>query len=196
MKSILLMKGSSGADVDALRVQLGALLARGGDAALPLGAKGEAISNDLDAAIRRWQAGIGVIADGIVGPRSRLLLGLDRPAPLQPPLDLAFVCMLFPATKPANIARYLPYVEAALGVAGLTDRKVVLDALATIRAETEGFVPLAEVKAVLESARDAYSDHPGLSDRSEYQAATQVVTTDFFRDLMTALETRFGEGKP
>lgn len=144
MKSILLMKGSSGADVDALRVQLGALLARGGDAALPLGAKGEAISNDLDAAIRRWQAGIGVIADGIVGPRGRLLLGLDRPAPLQPPLDLAFVCLLFPATKPANIARYLPYVEAALGVAGLTDREVVLAALATIRAETEGFVPLAE----------------------------------------------------
>ena len=62
--------------------------------------------------------------------------------------------------------------------------------------DAAGLVPLAEVKAVLESARDAYSDHPGLSDRPEYQAATQVVTTDFFRDLMTALETRFGEGKP
>ena len=62
--------------------------------------------------------------------------------------------------------------------------------------DAAGFVPLAEVKAVLESARDAYSDHPGLSDRPEFQHATQVVTTDFFRDLMTALETRFGEGKP
>ena len=144
MKSILLMKGSSGADVDALRVQLGALLSGAGDAAVPLGAEGEPVSNDLDAAVRRWQAGIGVIADGIVGPRGRVLLGLDKPVPLEPPLDLAFVCLLFPATKPANIARYLPYVEAALGVAGLTDRPMVLAALGTIRAETEGFVPLAE----------------------------------------------------
>ena len=56
-----------------------------------------------------------------------------------------------------------------------------------------GLVPLAEVKAVLESARDAYSDHPGLSDRPEFQHATQVVTTDFFRDLMAVLETRFDE---
>ena len=56
-----------------------------------------------------------------------------------------------------------------------------------------GLVSLAEVKAVLESARDAYSDHPGLSGRPEFQHATQVVTTDFFRDLMTALETRFDE---
>ncbi len=51
---------------------------------------------------------------------------------------------LFPATKPANIARYLPYIEAALGVAELTDRAMILCALGTIRAETEGFVPIAE----------------------------------------------------
>jgi len=51
---------------------------------------------------------------------------------------------LFPATKPANINRYLPYVAAALDAAGLSDRPMACAALGTIRAETEGFLPIAE----------------------------------------------------
>ncbi len=99
--------------------------------------------------VKRWQAGVGVIADGVVGPRCQSLLGLvavDRAA-FAFPLDVARVTPLFPATKPANIARYLPYVEAALAVAGLTDHAMTLGALGTIRAETEGFVPIAEFQS-------------------------------------------------
>lgn len=143
---ILMMKGSTGDDVERLRQALAKVL--GSDAGLfaSLQQPGTPIDDDFDAAIRRWQAGVGLIGDGIVGPRCQLLLdllSLDMNAfALQ--LDTAHVSRLFPATKAANIARYLPYIEAALGVAGLTDRAMILGALGTIRAETEGFVPISE----------------------------------------------------
>ena len=100
--------------------------------------------------MRRWQSGIGIIADGVVGPRCQVLLGIIAPqgerfGKLE--LNVGNVSRLFPATKPANIARYLPYIEAALGVAELTDRAMVVGALGTIRAETEGFVPISEFQS-------------------------------------------------
>lgn len=51
---------------------------------------------------------------------------------------------IFPATPRANIAANLPHVVAALTAAGLTDTPMLLMALATIRAETESFLPVAE----------------------------------------------------
>ena len=64
--------------------------------------------------------------------------------PLEQGLTLALVRPLFPATKPANIDRYLPYVSAALRAVGLVDRPMLLAALGTIKAETEGFLPISE----------------------------------------------------
>ena len=147
----LIVKGNAGELVDRLRTALAATLGAPAAATFPslAAAPGSAIDEDFDAAIRRWQSGVGIIADGIVGPRCQVLLGLRKAVPLQlnPPMDVGLVCRLFPATKPANIARYLPYVEAALGAAGLTDRAMVVGALGTIRAETEGFVPIAELQS-------------------------------------------------
>ncbi|OUM02637.1 C1 family peptidase [Variovorax sp. JS1663] len=143
---ILMSKGSAGEDVDRLRQALARVL--GADAApFPsLQAAGTPIDEGFDAAIRRWQAGVGLIADGVVGPRCQQLLDLVAidTAQFELTLNVSNVSRLFPATKPANIARYLPYIEAALGVAQLTDRAMILGALGTIRAETEGFVPIAE----------------------------------------------------
>ncbi|MEJ7686378.1 MAG: peptidoglycan-binding domain-containing protein [Variovorax sp.] len=137
---ILMTKGSVGEDVERLRRALATVL--GGDAAMfaSLLNADAPIDEDFDAAIRRWQAGVGLIADGIVGPRCQLLLDLLAPQAdqFELALNVSVVSKLFPATKPANIARYLPYVEAALGVAQLTDRPMILGALGTIRAETEG----------------------------------------------------------
>ncbi|MBI5271953.1 MAG: peptidase C1, partial [Burkholderiales bacterium] len=144
----ILRRGDQGPDVDrlatALRRELGA------DATwFPTLARRRApIDEGFDAAIRRWQAGVGVIADGLVGPRCQVLLGLMEPPGdrfQETPLSVSAVTRLFPATKPANVARYLPYIEAALAAAGLTDRAMVVAALGTIRAETEGFVPIAEL---------------------------------------------------
>ncbi len=147
---LLIKKGDSGGDVDKLAKALAKQLGVDADAFPILSKAGSSINDDFEAAIRRWQAGIGVIADGIVGPRCQVLLGMiesqgDRFGKLD--LNVANVSRLFPATKPANIARYLPYIEAALGVAQLTDRAMVIGALGTIRAETEGFVPISEYQS-------------------------------------------------
>ncbi|APW38890.1 peptidase C1 [Rhodoferax koreense] len=166
----LMTKGDAGADVDRLRKALAAAL--GADAAgFPVlkAAAGGAIDDEFDAAIRRWQSGIGVIADGIVGPRCQLLLGLSAPSPLEmnPAVNVGNVSQLFPATKPANIARYLPYIEAALGSVGLSDRAMVLGALGTIRAETEGFVPISEFQS-------KFNTPPGGAPFSSYDMRTDI----------------------
>jgi putative chitinase len=54
------------------------------------------------------------------------------------------VTHIFPQTPLANITANLPYVLAALTTAGLTNTPMLLTALATIRAETECFLPIAE----------------------------------------------------
>ena len=146
---MLLSIGDQGAEVELLRKELIQALGKDADAFPVLKKVGSAIDSVFDAAIRRWQSGIGIISDGIVGPRCQLLLGLAQPVPLvlgaeNVNVNVSNISRLFPATKPANIARYLPYVEAALGTAGLTDRAMIIGALATIRAETEGFVPISE----------------------------------------------------
>jgi predicted chitinase len=147
---LLLDAGDSGAEVDKLAQALTREL--GADAAsFPVLARaGAAIDEEFLAAVRRWQSGVGVIADGVVGPRCQVLLGMippqgDKFGTLA--ITVANVSRLFPATKPANIARYLPYIEAALGVAELTDRAMVVGALGTIRVETEGFVPISEFQS-------------------------------------------------
>ena len=55
--------------------------------------------------------------------------------------------LFVPATPLANIRTHLPSVLAGLRSYGLADRDMLLMALATIRAETEGFVPIDEFKS-------------------------------------------------
>ncbi len=57
---------------------------------------------------------------------------------------VAIVRAMFPATKAAPIQTNLPHVLAGLGALGLDDIPMGLMALATIRAETEGFTPIDE----------------------------------------------------
>jgi hypothetical protein len=75
--------------------------------------------------------------------------GAGPPAPVRGNdiLDLctaATVSRMFPATPETNIIRNLPFVVAGLRACGLVDRPMALMAFATIRAETEGFVPIDE----------------------------------------------------
>jgi len=59
--------------------------------------------------------------------------------------DLVKKC--FPETKLAPIAKNLPFVLDGLRAFGLADKPMVLMALGTIRAETEGFVPIDEFES-------------------------------------------------
>lgn len=166
---ILLMTGHHGPEV----LQLKAALSRelGADAAAFAGlAQGDLFDSDTDAAVRRWQAGMGIVADGVAGPYGQSLLGLLKLPPLTVALDLAAVRRLFPATKPSNIARYLPYVSCALAAAGLTDAPMVLAGLGTIRAESEGFVPISEFPS-------QFNTRPGLPAFSAYEGARRLGNT-------------------
>jgi peptidoglycan hydrolase-like protein with peptidoglycan-binding domain len=148
----LLMRDARGADVTRLRKALLAVL--GDDAAdIPgLRGAGDVFDADVEAAVRRWQAGVGLIADGIVGPHCMTALGLVKPPAAAAFLGTNEVRTLFPATKPANVSRYLPYVLAALAANDIGDRPMVLAALGTIRAETEGFLPISEYRSQFNTA--------------------------------------------
>lgn len=63
---------------------------------------------------------------------------------------------MFPATPLANIINNLPHVLAGLRKLGLAEPRMALMALATIRAETEGFVPISEFKSRFNTARTPF----------------------------------------
>ncbi|MDI1347901.1 C1 family peptidase [Aquabacterium sp.] len=144
MNALLFQQGSQGDMVRRIRKAL--LSELGPLAALypGLATGGDTFDAPMDAALRQWQSGSGLMADGIVGPCNLLALGLaDWPA-LDVSLNSTNVQPLFPDTKPVNISRYLQYVVASLQAFGLRRRELLLTALGTIRAETEGFVPISE----------------------------------------------------
>jgi len=100
-----------------------------------------------EAALIAYQRSHDLLADGIAGPRTLMSLGLrddnDLPTAI-PGVTSQVVSRLFPFTPIRNIKANLPPAIAGLEAFGLVDRPMVLVALATIRAETESFEPLAE----------------------------------------------------
>ena len=168
MTQQLWVRGNRGTQIRRLRKELAHQL--GDDAHEFAGlARGDVIDAGVEAATRRWQAGVGLIADGVVGPRCQCVLGLREPVSMEVALDPDHVQRLFPATKPANINRYLPYLVAALGSCGLRDRIMICAALGTIRAESEGFLPMAEMQSqvntrVGQAAFGVYDQRPDLGN--------------------------------
>ncbi|MDO8206504.1 MAG: peptidoglycan-binding protein [Gallionella sp.] len=143
-KVLLLMRGNAGREVAGFKEALRKIL---GDAATayPGLSGGDEFDADTETALRAWQTGVGLVADGIAGPRTLSALGISPPAKLDVEVDTATVSRLFPYTRTSSIAKNLPYVTAALAAFGLTDVNMICTALGTIRAETEGFVPISEL---------------------------------------------------
>lgn len=144
IKQLLLMRGNGGKRIAELKKALAKALGDGA-ANYPGLARGDAFDADTETALRAWQSSVGLVADGIAGPRTFAALGIAAAPALAVAVNNALVGKLFPYTKTANIARNLPYVAAALAAFELTDARLVAAALGTIRAETEGFVPIAEL---------------------------------------------------
>ena len=120
------------------------------------------------AAVRELQSRNGLVADGLIGPMTLSVLGLDGSWPRLPdPIRIDVVQKMFPFTRRSNIERYLPYVLAALRASalgtrqGMVPREIVLSALGTIRAETEGFIPISE-------GRSKYNTEPGAAPFNLY----------------------------
>ncbi len=100
-----------------------------------------------EAAVLAFQRSEGMVADGIVGPRTASALGIAGAAPVPsviPGVTVDAVCEMFPQTPRANIEAHLPPVLDALVAPALTEKCMVLMALATIRAEAECFAPVTE----------------------------------------------------
>lgn len=145
-----LRPGSSGPDVEKLQTRLAEL------GYLPGNLDGD-FGPATEAALLAFQLSRGLLADGVAGPRTLAELGLADDAALPsaiPGVTVEKVCVMFPHTPRANIEKNLPHVLDGLVNAQLHDQPMVLMALATIRAETEGFVPISE-------GQSRYNTSPG-----------------------------------
>jgi peptidoglycan L-alanyl-D-glutamate endopeptidase CwlK len=106
-----------------------------------------------EAAVIAFQRSEGLLADGVVGTNTLRALSFEPDASavaaesVMPKVTVAIVSQMFPQTPLDNIKKHLPFVLKALEERDLTDRGMVLMALATIRAETAGFVPIDEGKS-------------------------------------------------
>jgi peptidoglycan L-alanyl-D-glutamate endopeptidase CwlK len=138
-----LRPGSTGDDVKRLQERLSKL-------GFPPGKIDGDFGPGTEAALRAFQQSRMMLADGIAGPRTLTKLGLIRDASLTsviPQVTVEKTCVMFPFTPRKNIAANLPVVLQELLNAEMGDKPMVLMALATIRAETEGFVPVSEGKS-------------------------------------------------
>ena len=134
---------STGPDVSALQNRLRQL-------GFNPGASDGSFGPATQAAVMAFQRSERLVVDGEVGPRTAAALGLiavpEIPSVL-PGVTISIVSQMFPATPVRNIQQNLPVVLGALVAPQLTEKNMVLMALATIRAETESFQPISEMQS-------------------------------------------------
>ena len=139
----ILKLGSTGKDVERLQKRLQKL-------GFPPGNIDGDFGPGTQAALIAYQKSKDLLADGVAGPRTLKSLGLvddDNLPSAIPGVTSQTVSRLFPYTPIGNIKANLPPAMAGLVSFELVDRPMVLVALATIRAETESFEPVAEYKS-------------------------------------------------
>ncbi len=147
-----LRRGMRGSEVERLQEKLK-------EAGFNPGAIDGHFGKATDRAVRAFQASEDLLVDGVVGPRTLALLAADIEP--DPPLAIASVTvarvgMMFPSTPRANIETNLPPVLNALVAAEMADKNMVLMALATIRAETAGFLPISEGRSRFNTSPDGH----------------------------------------
>ena len=137
-----LRRGSSGTAVIVLQVRLEEL---GFD---PGGIDGS-FGPGTERAVRAFQDFNGLTVDGVVGDTTSAALNCDPDAEMPSGFEGVSVTavsqMFSPHTPLKNIREHLPNVLGALVDSELRDQKMVLMALSSIRAETEGFKPIGEL---------------------------------------------------
>jgi putative chitinase len=147
---VILIEGNKGERVEALQQ---ALKNKGFDPGNVDGDFGHA----TEAAVIAFQKSEGLLPDGKAGPKTLSALGLDvlkedkrRDATAQ--FTVAVVSKMSPNSPIGNIKTHLPNILSALKELDLDDRDMILMAIGTIRAETEGFEPISEFKSRFNTA--------------------------------------------
>jgi peptidoglycan L-alanyl-D-glutamate endopeptidase CwlK len=166
MSAEVLRVSDTGRAVKALQA---ALKERGFDPGLVDGEFGAG----TQAAVLAFQRSEGLLADGIAGPRTQAALGLaDSPElpDVRGQMTVQVASRMCPFTPLSNIKASLPVVLDSLGRAGLGHRTMTLMAVATIRAETESFMPVSEGRSRFNTspaghAFDLYDNRRDLGNR-------------------------------
>ena len=162
-----LRRGSSGAAVVVLQLRLEEL---GFD---PGGIDGN-FGPGTERAVRAFQDINGLTVDGVVGDTTAAALNFDPDAEIPsgfPGVSVTAVSRMFsPHTPLKNIREHLPNLLGALVDSELRDQKMVLMALSSIRAETEGFKPISELKSTFNTSPDGrqfdlYDDRKDLGNQ-------------------------------
>ena len=136
----VLRRGAHGPDVELLQKRLST-------AGFAPGRIDGRFGPGTEAALLAFQRAHDLLADGAAGPITWQALGGPcdgLPADRSDRIDVDLVAEMFPSTPLQSIRRHLPAVLAALRAQGLVDKPMLLMALATIRAESEGFAPVPE----------------------------------------------------
>lgn len=156
----MLKRGSKGKDVKKIQERLE-------EVGFPPGKIDGIFGKATEIAVMSFQESEGLLVDGIVGPKTANILfkGKDliaKPKKIPkeikvkseniiPKVTVNVVSKMFNTTGRSrtwnNISKYLPSVLRALKEQDLTDKKMVLMALSTIRAETGSFAPISEFKS-------------------------------------------------
>jgi peptidoglycan L-alanyl-D-glutamate endopeptidase CwlK len=134
---------SQGKDVERLQKKLAKL-------GFPPGVIDGDFGPGTEAAVMAFQHSRELLADGEAGPRTLAALGLaddDSLPSVIPGVTTQAVSRMFPFTPIGNIKANLPPALDGLADFELVDKPMVLVALATIRAETESFEPVAEARS-------------------------------------------------
>jgi len=164
----VLKQGDTGSDVHELQA---ALLAHGFNP----GDLDSVYGQGTVAAVMAFQKSSGMLADGIAGPRTLTALGLatdDTLSSAIPAVTVQVVSQMFPSTPISNIKTNLPGILSSLVEHRLSDKSMVLMALATVRAETECFKPIAEGLSRFNTSPsghpfDLYDSRKDLGNRGE-----------------------------
>jgi peptidoglycan L-alanyl-D-glutamate endopeptidase CwlK len=145
----VLRRGAEGPDVELLQRRLA-------EAGFSPGRIDGRFGAGTEAALLAFQRAQGLLADGVAGPVTwqALRRGEGRLADLSDRITVNLVAELFPFTPLRPIRQHLPAVLAGLRAFGLTDKPMLLVALATIRAESEGFAPVEEAVSRLNTSPD------------------------------------------
>lgn len=125
-------------------------------------------------AVSACQAANGLPQTGVADDATQRAVGMDNPdttktlVPVISTVTIDIVKSIFPnATPRSNVTQYLPPVLDALADTDMDDKELVLMALATVRAESEGFEPIDEGKS-------KYNTDPGAEPFNKYDAGTSI----------------------
>jgi peptidoglycan L-alanyl-D-glutamate endopeptidase CwlK len=99
-------------------------------------------------AVKRFQGEQKLKVDGVADLDTLLKLAeLVKAVSSSELIDVEICSRMFPHTPKRNIEEYLPYIMKALKEVDLYEKEFILIALATIRAESESFMPVNEHKS-------------------------------------------------